>query len=173
MKRNILIIGILSILMLSTDALMAQRGRQGQRNDRGDYRKETRDKPNRGKSRYDRGRSGSDRGKSGYNRGQNGNRKVKVVNRSYVSYDGYRGGSYYRYGSSRDFQRYQRYGKPYRPSLRHIWVAGHWKYSRRLDREVWIDGSWQARQNHHRWVQGHYSRRGGIRIWIPGCWVVF
>lgn len=24
---------------------------------------------------------------------------------------------------------------------------------------------------HHRWVEGHYAHRNGVRIWVPGVWI--
>ena len=157
MKRKILVIGMLVLLVLGGENLLAQRSGRGQQGNKQKGRKEVKD---------DRGRKVNDRNR-------NGNRTVRVVNRRSISYDGYRGGSYYRFASQRDFGSRQFSRRPYQPSRRHIWIGGHWKYNRRFDREVWVDGYWTVRQKHHRYVDGHYTRRGGARIWIPACWVSF
>ena len=149
MKKNILVIGVLAMVMLGTETLLAQRGRQDRRDRQERDRFERRD----------------DR------RGGRNGRREKVVDRRFVRYDGYRGSSY---GPVRGPRGRDGFRRGYRPSKRHIWIAGHYRYSRRLGRDVWRDGYWVVRNDrHHRWVPGHYIRRRGVRVWIPGCWVRF
>ncbi len=154
MKRNILVIGILAIIMIGSDA-MAQRGRGDRRDNRGNDRVERRN------DRRD------------HDRVVRNGRRERVVDRRFVRYDGYRSGSYYRQRPARDFRRFENHGRRFRPSNRHIWINGHWNFNRRLGRDVWIDGRWVVRTKHHRWIAGHYTRQRGVRVWIPGCWVRF
>ena len=150
MKRSVLVVGILVIVMLSTADLMAQRNGRSQRGNDQRGGKEVRNK----------------KGKSKKN-----NRNVRVIDRRTVSYDGYYGSSYNRYGSS-GYYKTGRHRKLYRPSQRHIWIEGQWKYNRRLRRDVWYDGYWVVKQRKHQWIPAHYDRHHGVRVWVSGCWVI-
>lgn len=185
MKRSVLIFGIAMIALLSAGDLAAQRGRSQDR-DRGDRdRREERSQRDRNGQNRDGYRNNDRRGDRGTYRGndrgyrnRNG-RSERVVAHRRVRYDGYRnygyprrGGRYtvvydYDYRNGRRF----RINRAPRPTVRHIWVNGHWRFSRRLQRDVWVDGRWVVKARHHRWVDGHYERFRGRRTWVPGCWV--
>ena len=193
MRRSIQILGIAMIALLSAGDLMAQRGRSQRgdradrgrteaRNDRG--RSETRDNRARGNRNRDGYRNVSNRNNRGTYRGndrgytyRNG-RNERVISNRVVRYDGYRNYGYPSRGRGYsviydyDFRNGRRYRieRRARPSSRHIWVGGHWRYSSRLQRDIWIDGCWTVRANYHRWVDGHYERFRGRRIWVDGCW---
>lgn len=192
MKRSVLIFGIAMIALLSAGDLAAQRGRSQDR-DRGsdrDRREERGQRDRNGQNRdgyrnndrrNDRGtyrdNRGTYRGNNGY-RNRNG-RSERVVSHRTVRYDGYRN-----YGSGRrggltviydyDYRNGRRFRleRRARPSVRHIWVNGHWRYSRRLQRDVWVGGSWAVQTRNHRWTDGHYERFRGRRTWVPGCWTI-
>lgn len=185
MKRSILTLGIAMIALLSAGDLEAQRSRSqdGDHADRG--RREVRNERGRNDRNRDGYRNNNNRNNNrgtyrGNDRGyQNRNgRRERVVSNRTVRYDGYRNSGYparsrfsvvydYDYRSGRRF-RLERRG---RPSVRHIWVNGHWRYSRRLQRDVWVGGTWSVKARHHRWANGHYERFRGNRTWVPGCWV--
>ena len=164
MKKVLLTISILLFAGLTADVL-AQRNRPEDRRPR---REETLNN-----------RRGDRNGFRANNR--NRNRKERIVdqrvyrNRGWQNYGysdtfGNRRGRFYDY----DFRRGRRIvvNRGYRPSRRHIWVAGHWRFSRRLGRDVWMDGRWALRRAHHRWIPGRYQRFNGVRVWIDGCWSV-
>lgn len=164
MKRALLTIAILLFTVISSD-LMAQRDRQDDRRPR---REEALNKRRGGQNNYRKNN-------------RNRNRKERLVdhrvyrNRGWRNYGssntyGYRTVRYYDY----DFRLGRRIAvnRGYRPSNRHIWVAGHWRYNPRYDRDVWVDGCWTVRRSNHRWVPGRYKRLNGNRIWFDGCWTI-
>ncbi len=59
--------------------------------------------------------------------------------------------------------------RPRRPSLRHVWVGGHWAY--RGSRYVWVQGRWTVPPRHGaRWVAAHWTRRHGGWVFVAGYW---
>ena len=167
MKRALLTIAILLFTGLSADVL-AQRTRQDSRKPR---KEETLNNRREGK-------------KPKNNNGYRVERISRVVDRRVTRDRGWRN-----YGSSNtvglrntrnvrfydyDFRRGRRVlvDRGYRPSNRHIWVTGHWRYSPRFRRDVWVDGHWSIRRANHRWIPGRYQRLNGVRIWVEGCWSV-
>ncbi len=54
-----------------------------------------------------------------------------------------------------------------RPSDRHIWVAGYWRFDHRYGRKVWVNGYWSIQRRHHKWRTGYYASSG----WINGGWI--
>ena len=181
MKRSLQILGIAMITLLSTSDLLAQRVRVADRN-RGDgNRWEERDRRGREDRRdyQDFNRRGDRRNGKGYVV-RNG-RKERVVSHRRANYRGYDNYGYparprrgytmvydYDYRNGRRF----RINRAPRPSVRHIWVPGHWRFSRRLQSDIWVQGRWMVQTRNHRWVPGHYERWGGRRSWVPGCWSV-
>ena len=61
--------------------------------------------------------------------------------------------------------RIENYGRP--PSRRHVWVPGHWDWSRRRQDWVWREGQWKVppRGRGH-WVAPTYTR--GRDGWTVG-----
>jgi hypothetical protein len=56
-----------------------------------------------------------------------------------------------------------------RPSVRHVWVGGHWTW--RKGSYVWTKGRYvQAPRHGARWVAGHWKRHHGGWIWVAGYW---
>lgn len=197
MKKALLTIAILLFTGLSVDVL-AQRKRSDDRKPR---KEATLNNKNRGSSKnYSNNRNsqvnnrnrGSNKkysnantrgGNKNYsnNRRSKDNRIVRVVDRRVSRNSGWRNYGYSnsgRYDSRRFYDFDSRRGvrilvnRGYRPSQRHIWVAGHWTFSQRYGREVWIDGRWSIRRSNHRWVAGYYQRANGLNIWIDGCWTI-
>lgn len=177
MKRSVQIIGIAVIALLSAGDLAAQRGRsqdRGDRNNREERSQRDRNDGNRNNDR--RNNRGTYLGNNRGNTQRNG-RNERVVSQRTVRYNGYRNASNrgrrgytivydYDYRNNRRF----RLERSARPTVRHIWVNGHWRYSRSFRRDIWVSGSWVVKSRHHRWVNGHYERFGGRRTWVPGCW---
>lgn len=196
MKKALLTIAILLFTGLSVDVL-AQRKRSEDRkprkeatlnNKKGGNKNYTN---NRSSKSSDRNRGGNKNYSNVSNRGGNRvsvnsrnskkSRTVRVVDRRVTSNRGWSNYGYSssgRYDSRRFYDFDSRRGirilvnRGYRPSQRHIWVAGHWRFSQRFGREIWVDGSWSIRRSNHRWVKGHYQRVNGLRIWIDGCWTI-
>ena len=59
--------------------------------------------------------------------------------------------------------------RPRRPSRRHVWVGGHWRWRR--GRYVWVRGYWQVppRGRAH-WVAAHWRRHRGDWVFVAGRW---
>ena len=120
----------------------------------------------------------------GGNRNRGGNdRHEKVVEETTVYMDGYRDGRYRQGRRGRgDRDRYhRRYGRDWhgkrnyrgrRPSVRHVWADGYWRYNRRIGRKVWISGRWIVRAPQRVWVPGCYTWNGRRRVWSPGYWEI-
>lgn len=196
MKRVLLTIGIVLLSVGSTD-LMAQRvrgdyGRDGRKEVVEDKRKgktHLKGKNKVGVTRHGQ-RGGKDvyvtqsarkRGKFTPVNNRRRGRSERVVdyrygrNNGWVNYGraGTVGRGYYDYYDY-DFRRGRRIAihRGLRPSNRHIWVGGHWRYDPRLGRDVWVDGRWSLRRANHRWAPGRYRVFNGSRIWVDGCWTV-
>ena len=59
--------------------------------------------------------------------------------------------------------------QPRRPSRRHVWIGGHWRWHHR--RYVWVAGRWVKPPNHGaRWVAGRWAPRSGGWVWVAGYW---
>jgi hypothetical protein len=65
--------------------------------------------------------------------------------------------------------RVETYGRP--PSRRHVWVPGHWDWSRRRQDWVWREGRWKVppRGRGH-WVAPSYQRGRDGWIVVRGRW---
>lgn len=175
MNRRIQIVGIAIIALLTTGDLLAQRGRGTDR----DRNRGNRDRV----EKHDRGHDNHGRYRNNHRKKdvvvvRNG-RTERVVRTTRVSRPGYRNHGYPARGGytvvyDYDFRRGKRFrlNRAPRPSVQHIWVAGHWRFSARLGRDIWVSGGWAIKSPRHRYVAGHYDRFGGRRTWIPGCWTV-
>jgi len=195
MKKALLTIAILLFTGLSVDVL-AQRKRS---DDRKPSKEATLNNKNRRDSKNyadDRNSNVVKRDKRGNQNYSNNNRNrqnsygknksrdnrlVRVVDRRVSRDRGWRNtGSSITvgFGNNRfydyDFRSGRRFlvNRGYRPSNRHIWLAGHWRYNPRLRRDVWVDGLWSIRRANHRWIPGRYQRLNGVRIWVDGRWSV-
>ncbi len=159
--KKILLIGLLILFGSALSQTFAQRGRQQDRN-----RQERVERNDRGQ---DRGRF---RPNENRRRGQQRWRDREYVANNWRNYGGsrtFRGRGHYDFDFRRGRRVFVRRGL--RPSNRHIWLAGHWRFNRRLGRDVWIDGRWVVRARNHRWRPAHYERIDGRRIWVDGCWI--
>ncbi len=62
--------------------------------------------------------------------------------------------------------------KPARPDIQHVWVDGHWKWSKKRQRYVWVNGQWAKKpRNKSRWISGHWKKVRGGWTYLPGHWV--
>ena len=52
----------------------------------------------------------------------------------------------------------------------HIWVGGHWKWSRRYQDYIWVEGHWVRKRQGCTYIAGSYKLNNGIKIWISGFW---
>lgn len=61
--------------------------------------------------------------------------------------------------------------KPAKARKNHIWIDGHWAYSHKLNRYVWIDAKWVKRpRGKAKWVPGHWNKVPGGWKYVPGHW---
>lgn len=180
MKRVILLSGIL-IMFFSASDILAQRRKQENR-DRGNRKEDVR-KNDRNDRNKDRGRefNKNDRNHRNNSSKDRFGRDVRLVNRR-VYKDNRRPVYNTRIVSNRNSRVYYDYdfrsgrrfkvNRGFRPSNRHIWIAGNWNYDRKLRRDVWVGGHWSLRRSFHRWIPGHYQVFNGTRIYIEGCWTI-
>jgi hypothetical protein len=58
-----------------------------------------------------------------------------------------------------------------RPSPRHIWVGGYYRWDGRA--YVWMPGAWVVppQPYYHRWVPGHWRETHHGWVWVEGHWV--
>jgi hypothetical protein len=56
-----------------------------------------------------------------------------------------------------------------RPSLRHVWVPGYYRWAGH--HYVWTNGYWAMPPRPHAvWVPGYWQARRGGQVWIGGYW---
>ncbi|OEK06409.1 YXWGXW repeat-containing protein [Roseivirga misakiensis] len=182
MKKALLTLAILLFTGLSVEVL-AQRKRSDDRSPRKEATLNNRRDADLRNSRNNRNsniRNNKRNNKAYVKNNRRADRVVRVVDRR-VSRD--RGWTNYGYADTRrnnrsyydfDARRGRRIlvNRGYRPSNRHIWLAGYWSYNPRLRRDVWVEGRWAIRRANHRWIAGHYQRVNGRRVWIDGCWTI-
>ena len=60
--------------------------------------------------------------------------------------------------------------KPNRPGVNYIWIEGHWKWNKKRNAYVWVDGRWAKRQGNKKWINGHWRKSKRGWIWVPGHW---
>lgn len=56
-----------------------------------------------------------------------------------------------------------------RPSARHFWVNGYWKFVN--GRYIWVGGHWDQQRGNHVFVQPHYDHVDGHYRYVPGHFV--
>ncbi|HXC04150.1 MAG TPA: hypothetical protein VNZ86_05315 [Bacteroidia bacterium] len=61
--------------------------------------------------------------------------------------------------------------RPPCPGPRHIWIRGHWRWSRYDGRYVWEEGHWTRARRGGVWIDGHWEDvpHEGSR-WVPRHW---
>lgn len=80
------------------------------------------------------------------------------------------------YGDYRDYRDFRGYGdyrefRGHRPSPRHVWVDGYYRWDRYHRNRVWVRGYWVVPPPGYTvWVPGYWGYRSGVRIWIDGFW---
>ena len=59
--------------------------------------------------------------------------------------------------------------RPNRPSPRHVWVSGEWRWDN--GNYQYADGYWaEPQRGRHGWVEGHWKHKRGGWVWVPGHW---
>ena len=56
------------------------------------------------------------------------------------------------------------------PSPKHIWVEGHWQWSRKKDDYVWIPGYWIKKKDGKIWIRGSWERTRRGWVWVKSYW---
>lgn len=51
-----------------------------------------------------------------------------------------------------------------------IWIKGHWKWSPRQHRYVWVKGRHMKVRRNHVWVSGRWKQVRGGWLYVPGRW---
>ena len=159
--KKVLLVGLLLLFSSALTEALAQRGRQQDRNRQEQVRRGDR---NQGRGKFTR----VDHRRRGQNR--RGNRDFVANNwRNFGGGRTLRGRGYYDFDFRTGRRVWVRRGL--RPSNRHIWLAGHWRFNPRLGRDIWVDGRWVVRGRNHRWRPAHFERINGRRVWVDGCWI--
>ncbi|HIE15883.1 MAG TPA: hypothetical protein EYP69_03050 [Bacteroidales bacterium] len=53
----------------------------------------------------------------------------------------------------------------------HVWIDGHWKWSKKNQKYVWVKGHWEKPPRPGSiWVPGHWVDTQGGYKWVPGHW---
>lgn len=60
--------------------------------------------------------------------------------------------------------------KTAKPTVNHIWVEGHWKWSKLKTEYVWKQGYWKNKKQNKVWVSGHWKKTPRGWLWIHGYW---
>lgn len=60
--------------------------------------------------------------------------------------------------------------KPKKVRRNYVWINGHWKWSFRMGRYVWVKGKWKRKKRYHQWVPGNWKKVSEGYIWIEGYW---
>ncbi len=60
--------------------------------------------------------------------------------------------------------------KPSKAKQGHIWVDGHWQWSKKQHCYVWRKGQWKKKQKGQQWIPGHWKNKPGGHVWITGHW---
>jgi len=58
--------------------------------------------------------------------------------------------------------------RPQKPSPKHVWVDGHWKWNGH--RYVWVAGHWVKGRAGKTWTKGHWKRTPKGHVWVGGHW---
>ena len=61
--------------------------------------------------------------------------------------------------------------KPRRPSVRHVWIEGHWAWNRRAKAYTWKKGYWARAKRGKNHVAGTWVKTRGGWLYKPGRWV--
>lgn len=60
--------------------------------------------------------------------------------------------------------------KPAKPGPKHVWIDGHWKWSKKRKEYVWVKGYWLKPKKGYTWVPGHWKKVPGGFKWVRGHW---
>ena len=53
----------------------------------------------------------------------------------------------------------------------HVWIDGHWKWSKKENKYVWVKGHWvKPDRPGSVWVPGHWADTPKGHKWVPGHW---
>jgi hypothetical protein len=57
------------------------------------------------------------------------------------------------------------------PRRGYVWAPGFWQWSPRVNRHVWVDGTWVRARPGYRYAPGRWERNGGGWQFYGGGWV--
>lgn len=61
--------------------------------------------------------------------------------------------------------------QPARPNAGHIWIDGHWLWSKKDNKYVWIKGHWAKPPIvGATWISGYWMDSPEGYKWVPGYW---
>ena len=60
--------------------------------------------------------------------------------------------------------------KTKRPSTNHIWIDGQWKWNKKSNRYVWVNGKWSKPKHGYVWVAGSWKNLSNGFVWKEGYW---
>ncbi|MTI32452.1 YXWGXW repeat-containing protein [Xanthovirga aplysinae] len=53
----------------------------------------------------------------------------------------------------------------------HIWVDGHWKWNKRRNKYVWVEGNWVKKRRGYKYKPGSWVKTRGGYKWKPAIWI--
>ena len=60
---------------------------------------------------------------------------------------------------------------PAKPNPGHVWIAGHWKWSKKENKYIWVKGHWEKPIRPGAvWIPGHWIDTPDGHKWVPGHW---
>ncbi len=60
--------------------------------------------------------------------------------------------------------------RPPIPSPRHIWIEEGWRWNKRQQQYIWVEGHWAEPRAGKVWIEGHWMDGPRGSKWIPGHW---
>ena len=60
--------------------------------------------------------------------------------------------------------------KPTKSFAKAVWIPGHWKWSRRRHKYIWVNGRWKKVKKERAWINGHWKKTPHGWIWLDGHW---
>lgn len=60
--------------------------------------------------------------------------------------------------------------KTKRSSTKYIWVAGQWKWNKKIQKYKWISGKWIKPKQGEVWIAGNWINKPNGFVWKKGYW---
>ena len=60
--------------------------------------------------------------------------------------------------------------QPAKPGPNYVWIDGHWHWSKKKDKYIWVDAQWIKKKKNKTYVKGHWKKTAFGWKWVPGHW---